>query len=197
MFSSESPQSIGLLGHDPNLRLQQEEACNTGDVHKLYNWLSEALANARHSDAFLTDTVNKALGLSSSGTCEELRQKCEYELNPALDKKDCEQHTCTKIENVHFKGAQSPLLEVDAASVQYPTLLSTSEVGIDHKLHLKDTNVAFWLSVFAFVYVNMSKSVGILQEVKVFVLEGDSKLFLLKKGKYGSNCFLYAFVLYI
>ncbi|XP_028738233.1 protein TASOR isoform X2 [Peromyscus leucopus] len=123
----ESPQSIGLLGHDPNLRLQQEEACNTGDVHKLYNWLSEALANARHSDAFLTDTVNKALGLSSSGTCEELRQTCEYELNPALDKKDCEQHTCTKIENVHFKGAQSPLLEVDAASVQYPTLLSTSE----------------------------------------------------------------------
>ncbi|XP_041518249.1 protein TASOR isoform X2 [Microtus oregoni] len=128
----ESPQSIGLLGHDPNLRLQQEEACNIGDAHKLYNWLSEALANerhsdARHSDAFLTDTVNKALGLSSSGACEELRQKCDYELNPPLDKKDCEQPACTKVENVHFKGAQSPLLEVDAASVKYPTLASTSE----------------------------------------------------------------------
>ncbi|KAH0514850.1 Protein TASOR [Microtus ochrogaster] len=128
----ESPQSIGLLGHDPNLRLQQEEACNIGDAHKLYNWLSEALANerhsdARHSDAFLTDTVNKALGLSSnSGACEELRQKCDYELNPPLDKKDCEQPACTKVENVHFKGAQSPLLEVDAASVKYPTLASST-----------------------------------------------------------------------
>ncbi|KAL1781235.1 TASOR isoform X1 [Sigmodon hispidus] len=130
----ESPQSIGLLGHDPNLRLQQEETCNIGDIHKLYNWLSETVANARHSDAFLTDTVNKALGLSSSGTCEDLRRKCEYELNPTLDNKDCEQPACTKIENVHFKGAQSPLLEVDPASVKYPTLLSTNEVGIDHKL---------------------------------------------------------------
>ncbi|XP_021518089.1 protein TASOR isoform X2 [Meriones unguiculatus] len=123
----ENPQSIGLLGHDPNLTLQQEDTCNTGDIHKLYNWLSEALANARHSDAFLTDTVNKALGLSSSGSYEELKQKCENKLNPALDKKDCEQPACTKIENVHFKGAPSPLLEVDAAPVKYPTLLSTSE----------------------------------------------------------------------
>ncbi|XP_076787423.1 protein TASOR isoform X4 [Arvicanthis niloticus] len=124
----ESPQSTGLLGHDPNLRLQQEDACNTGDIHKLYNWLSEALANARHSDGFLTDTVNKALGLSSSGSYEELKQKCDYELNPTLDKKECEQPACTKIENVHFKDAQSPLLEVDAAaSVKYPTLLSSSE----------------------------------------------------------------------
>ncbi|XP_028609922.1 protein TASOR isoform X3 [Grammomys surdaster] len=124
----ESPQSVGLLGHDPNLRLQQEDACNTGDIHKLYNWLSEALANARHSDGFLTDTVNKALGLSSSGTYEELKQKCDYELNPTLDKKECEQPACTKIENVHCKDAQSPLLEVDAASsVKYPTLLSSSE----------------------------------------------------------------------
>ncbi|XP_051032708.1 protein TASOR isoform X3 [Phodopus roborovskii] len=123
----ESPQSIGLLGHEPNLRLQQEESCNIGDIHNLYNWLSEKLAKARHSDAFLTDTVNKALGLSSSGTCEELRQKCEYELNPALDKKDCEQPACTKIENVHFKSAQSPLPEVDVASVKFPTLLSTNE----------------------------------------------------------------------
>ncbi|XP_031218479.1 protein TASOR isoform X2 [Mastomys coucha] len=123
----ESPQSIGLLGHDPNLRLQQEEAGNPGDIHKLYNWLSEALANARHSDGFLTDTVNKALGLSSSGTYEELKQKCDFELNPTLDKKECEQPACAKIENVHFKDSQSPLLEVDAASVKYPTHLSSSE----------------------------------------------------------------------
>ncbi|XP_029397621.1 protein TASOR isoform X2 [Mus pahari] len=122
----ESPQSIGLVGHDPNLRLQQEDSGNTGDIHKLYNWLSEALANARHSDGFLTETVNKALGLSSSGTYEELKQKCDYELNSTY-KKESEQPACTKIENVHFKDAQSPLLEVDAASVKYPTLLSSSE----------------------------------------------------------------------
>lgn len=138
-FSSESPQTIGLLGHDPNLRLQQEDAGNTGEIHKLYNWLSETLANARHSDGFLTDTVNKALGLSSSGTYEELKQKCDYELNHTLDKKEREHPACTtKIENVHFKDAQSPLLEVDATSVKYPTLLSSSEVGINHKLHFKE-----------------------------------------------------------
>ncbi|XP_052045918.1 protein TASOR isoform X3 [Apodemus sylvaticus] len=124
----ESPQTIGLLGHDPNLRLQQEDAGNTGEIHKLYNWLSETLANARHSDGFLTDTVNKALGLSSTGTYEELKQKCDYELNHTLDKKEREHPACTtKIENVHFKDAQSPLLEVDATSVKYPTLLSSSE----------------------------------------------------------------------
>lgn len=137
LFSSESPQSIGLLGQDPNLRVQQEDSGNTGDIHKLYNWLSEALANARHSDGFLTETVNKALGLSSSGAYEELKQKCDYELNSTLDKKESEQPACTKIENVHFKDAQSPLLEVDAASVKYPPLLSSSEVGINHKLHCK------------------------------------------------------------
>lgn len=120
------------------MRLQQEDACSTGDIHKLYNWISETLANARHSDAFLTETVNKALGLSSSGTYEELKQKCDYELNPTLDKKECEQPACTKIENVHFKDAQSPVLEVDAASGKYPPLLSSSEVGINHKLHLKE-----------------------------------------------------------
>ncbi|EDL75058.1 rCG39181 [Rattus norvegicus] len=132
----EPPQSVGLLGHDPNLRLQQEDACSTGDIHKLYNWISETLANARHSDAFLTETVNKALGLSSSGTYEELKQKCDYELNPTLDKKECEQPACTKIENVHFKDAQSPVLEVDAASGKYPPLLSSSEdpnlINVNH-----------------------------------------------------------------
>uniref|UniRef100_A0A2K5RKY3 Transcription activation suppressor n=1 Tax=Cebus imitator TaxID=2715852 RepID=A0A2K5RKY3_CEBIM len=134
-----SPQPIGLLGHDADLRRQQQDTCNSGvaDIHRLFNWLSETLANARHSDASLTDTVNKALGLSTDDAYEELRQKHEYELNSTPDKKEYEQPTCAKIENAHFKGTQSLLLEVDTAS-KYSVAVSTSEVGTDHKLHLKE-----------------------------------------------------------
>ncbi|XP_036187747.1 protein TASOR isoform X4 [Myotis myotis] len=134
----ESPQPIGSLGHDTDL--QQEDTSNSGvaGIHRLFNWLSETLANARNSDASLTDTVNKALGLSSDGAYEELRQKHEYELNSNPDKKEYEQLTCAKIENAHFKGTQIPLLEADTSSVKYPIALSTSEVGTDHKLHLKE-----------------------------------------------------------
>ncbi|XP_018879435.1 protein TASOR isoform X2 [Gorilla gorilla gorilla] len=135
----ESPQPIGSLGHDADLRRQQQDTCNSGiaDIHRLFNWLSETLANARHSDASLTDTVNKALGLSTDDAYEELRQKHEYELNSTPDKKDYEQPTCAKVENAQFKGTQSLLLEVDATS-KYSVAISTSEVGTDHKLHLKE-----------------------------------------------------------
>lgn len=117
----ESPQPIGSLGHDADLRQQQQDTSNSGvaDIHRLFNWLSETLANARHSDASLTDTVNKALGLNTDDPYEELRQKHEYELN-SPDKKEYEQPTCAKIENVHFKGTQSPLLEIDTSLLKYP-----------------------------------------------------------------------------
>ncbi|EHB00388.1 hypothetical protein GW7_00203 [Heterocephalus glaber] len=135
----ESPQPVGLVGHDADLRRQQQDTCNSGsgDIHRLFNWLSETLANARHSDASLTDTVNKALGLNTDDAYEELRQNHEYKLNSVSDKKGYEQPTCIKIENVHFKGVQSPLLEVNTSSLKYPVAVS-SEVGIDHKLHLKE-----------------------------------------------------------
>ncbi|XP_057562335.1 protein TASOR isoform X2 [Hippopotamus amphibius kiboko] len=136
----ESPQPVGCLAHDADLRRQQQDTPNSGiaDIHRLFNWLSETLASARHSDASLTDTVNKALGFSSDGAYEEMRQKHEYELNSTLDKKEYEQSTCAKIENAHFKDTQSPLLEVDTSSLKYPVAVSTSEVGTDHKLHLKE-----------------------------------------------------------
>ncbi|XP_007192344.1 protein TASOR isoform X4 [Balaenoptera acutorostrata] len=136
----ESPQLVGSLGHDADLRRQQQDTSNSSiaDIHRLFNWLSETLANARHSDASLTDTVNKALGLSSDDAREEMRQKHEYELNSTLDKKEYEQPTCANIENAHFKDTQSPLLEVDTSSLKYPVAVSTSEVGTDHKLHLKE-----------------------------------------------------------
>ncbi|XP_053753739.1 protein TASOR isoform X6 [Panthera pardus] len=139
-FGSESLQPIGSLGHDADLRPQQQDTSNSGvaDIHRLFNWLSETLANARHSDASLTDTVNKALGLNTDDAYEELRQKHEYELNSPADKKEYEQPTCAKIENVHFKGTQSPLLEIDTSLLKYPVAVSTSEVGTDHKLHLKE-----------------------------------------------------------
>ncbi|KAM6176895.1 protein TASOR isoform 2-T2 [Erethizon dorsatum] len=123
----ESPQPIGLVGHDADLRRQQQDTCNSGvgDIHRLFNWLSETLANARHSDASLTDTVNKALGLNTDDAYEELRQK--HKLNSISDKKEYEQPTCTKIENVHFKGVQGPLLEFNTSSLKYPVAVSTSE----------------------------------------------------------------------
>ncbi|XP_012661613.1 protein TASOR isoform X1 [Otolemur garnettii] len=138
----ESPQSIGSVGYEADLRRQQQDSCSSGvaDVHRLFNWLSETLASARHSDASLTDTVNKALGLSTGDSYrqEELRQKHEYELNSTPDKKEYEQPPCSNIENEHFKGTQSPLLEVDTASLKYPVAISASDKGIDHKLHLKE-----------------------------------------------------------
>ncbi|XP_064451067.1 protein TASOR isoform X8 [Mirounga angustirostris] len=136
----ESSQPVGSLGHDVDLRQQRQDTSNSGvaDIHRLFNWLSETLANARHSDASLTDTVNKALGLNTDDACEELRQKHEYELNSPPDKKEYEQPTCAKMENVHFKGTQSPLLEVDTSLLKYPIAVSTSEAGTDHKLHLKE-----------------------------------------------------------
>ncbi|XP_020027410.2 protein TASOR isoform X3 [Castor canadensis] len=132
----ESPQPIGLLGHNADLRLQQQDTCNK-DIHKLFNWLSETLANARHSDASLTDTVNKALGLNTDDAYEELRQKHKYELSCTTDKNEYEQPTCAKIENTHFKGVPSPLLEVDTTSLKFPGG-STSDIGTDHKLHVKE-----------------------------------------------------------
>ncbi|XP_011370110.1 protein TASOR isoform X6 [Pteropus vampyrus] len=139
-FGSESPQPVVSLGHDADLRQQQQDTSNSGvaDIHRLFNWLSETLANARHSDASLTDTVNKALGLSTDDAYEELRQKHEYELNSNPEKKEYEQPTCAKIENAHCKGTQSPLLEADKSSLKYPVAVSTREVGTDHKLHLKE-----------------------------------------------------------
>ncbi|KAM5314240.1 protein TASOR isoform 2-T2 [Glossophaga mutica] len=137
----ESSQPVGSLGHDADLRQQQQDTSNSGvsDIHRLFNWLSETLANARHSDASLTDTVNKALGLSTDGAYEELRQKHdEYDLNSNPDKKEYDQPTCTKIENAHFKDTQSPLPEADKSSVKYHVAVSTSEVGTDYKLHLKE-----------------------------------------------------------
>ncbi|XP_037654506.1 protein TASOR isoform X3 [Choloepus didactylus] len=139
----ECPQPIGSLRsprHGTDLRRQQHDTSDSGiaDIHRLFNWLSETLANARHSDASLTDTVNKALGLTAGDAYEELRQKHEYKLNSTQDKKEFEQPTGTKIENAHFKGTQSPLLDIDTSSLKCPVAVSTSEVGTDHKLHFKE-----------------------------------------------------------
>lgn len=155
LFSLESSQPLVSLGHDADSRQQQQDTSNSGvaDIHRLFNWLSETLANARHSDASLTDTVNKALGLTTDDAYEELRQKHEYELNSNPDKKEYEQPTCAKIENAHCKGTQSPLLEADKSSLKYPVAVSTREVGTDHKLHLKEVSICLLIILFAFVNV--------------------------------------------
>ncbi|XP_049632112.1 protein TASOR isoform X2 [Suncus etruscus] len=131
----ESPQSFGLLGHEGDLRWQQQDASNSGiaDIHRIFNWLSEKLAHARHSDATLTETVNKALGLSTDDSHEELRQKHEYELNSTTDKKEYDQHAFAKIENVRSTGTQSPLLEINTSSLKHPVAVCTSEAGSDPK----------------------------------------------------------------
>lgn len=131
----ESPQSFGLLGHEGDLRWQQQDASNSGiaDIHRLFNWLSETLAHARQSDATLTETVNKALGLSTDDSYEELRQRHEYELNSTLVKKEYDQHAFAKIENVHTMDTQSPLLDIDTSSLKHPVAVCTSEAGSDPK----------------------------------------------------------------
>ncbi|KAK2503155.1 hypothetical protein MC885_016182 [Smutsia gigantea] len=134
----ESPRLAGSLGHDADWSQRPQDAppSSLADIHRLFNWLSETLANARHSDASLTDTVNKALGLSADDACEGLRRKHEDELDS--DKKEHERPTCAKTEKARFKGTQSPLVEVDTSSLRYPFAVSSSEVGPEHKLHLKE-----------------------------------------------------------
>lgn len=164
-FPSESPQPVGSLGHEADLRRQQQDTSNSGvaDIHRLFNWLSETLANARHSDASLTDTVNKALGLSSDDAYEEMRQKHEYELSSTLDKKEYEQPPGAKIENARFKDTQSPLLDVDPSSLKYPVGVSTSEVGTDHKFHLKEVSLYHWITFVCFCdYLCGREDVGVL-----------------------------------
>ncbi|XP_040850595.1 protein TASOR isoform X8 [Ochotona curzoniae] len=135
----ESSQPVGSLGHDADLRQQQQDTRNCGtDVHRLFTWLSETLANARHSDASLTDTVNKALGLSTDVSYEEPRQKPEYEVNTTPDKKEHEQLPCPKMENTHFKGTRSSVLEVDTASLKYPRAAVCSSEDTEHKLRVKE-----------------------------------------------------------
>ncbi|XP_017535692.3 protein TASOR isoform X4 [Manis javanica] len=134
----ESPQLVGSLGHDAdwNQRPQDTPPSGLANVHRLFHWLSETLANARHSDASLTDTVNKALGLSADDAYEELRQKRKDALNP--DKKEYEQPAGAKTEKARFKGTQSSLVEADPSSLRYPFAVSGSEVGPKHKLPLKE-----------------------------------------------------------
>lgn len=147
------------------MRQQLQDTSNSGvaDIHRLFNWLSETLANARHSDASLTDTVNKALGLNTDDAYEELRQKHEYELSSPPDKKEYEQPTCAKIESVHFKGTQSPLLEVDTSLLKYPVAGSTGEAGMDHKLHLKEVSMCLLIIYVVFVNVCLEEDVGVFQ----------------------------------
>ncbi|KAM6170308.1 protein TASOR isoform 2-T2 [Rhynchocyon petersi] len=140
----EFPQPVAssltsALGHDVDSRRQQQDTSNprVGDV-RLFNWLSESFTNTHCSDAPLTNTVDKAVGLSTDDACEELRQKHEYELNSIQDKREYERPTCTKIENVHFKNTQSPLLGIDTSSSKFPVGVTTSEGGTDHKLHMKE-----------------------------------------------------------
>ena len=193
-FPSESSQPVGSLGHEADLRRQQQDTSNSGvaDIHRLFNWLSETLANARHSDASLTDTVNKALGLSSDDAYEEMRQKHEYELSSTLDKKEYEQSTGAKIENARFKDTQSPLLDIDPSSLKYPVGVSTSEVGTDHKFHLKEVSLYDWIIFVCFCeYLCEREMVGVLVfllhkemiHISVIVSVPDSicKLFLVTK----------------
>lgn len=170
-FSSESSQPVGSLGHDADLRQQQQDTRNCGtDVHRLFTWLSETLANARHSDASLTDTVNKALGLSTDVSYEEPRQKPEYEVNTTPDKKEHEQLPCPKMENTHFKGTRSSVLEVDTASLKYPRAAVCSSEDTEHKLRVKE--VSFCLLLF-FLLSNVCEreDVGV-----VFLFQKQTKL---------------------
>ena len=140
----------------------------------------------------LTDTVNKALGLSSDVAYEEMRQKHEYDLSSTLDKKEYEQPTGAKIENARFKDTQSPLLDVDPSSLKYPVGVSTNEVGTDHKFHLKEVSLYHWIIFVCFCeYLCEREDVGVLVflfhkdmihiSVIVSVLDSIFKLFLVTK----------------
>ncbi|XP_039402847.1 protein TASOR isoform X2 [Mauremys reevesii] len=145
--TSESPQSVfsiitGLGGHDTDLRQQDVSDPAVTDTHGLIKLLLETLASAGHLDSSLARSVNQALGLDTD-EIEDLRLKHEYESIPAQDKEEHVLPNIAQAENVNFKDPHSPvMLETEATCLAYPTdvdlRLSSSEVGVDHTLRLKE-----------------------------------------------------------
>ncbi|XP_043834576.1 protein TASOR isoform X2 [Dromiciops gliroides] len=142
-----SPHSVfslitGFGGQDTDLRQQDSSDSGITDTRALIKLLLETLTNSRNLDPTLAYSVNQALGCSDE-TRDDLRPKHEYELISAQNKEEYEQPSCTKVENINCKDSKSPnVLEADASSLKYPIdvdlRVSSSEVGSEPKLHLKE-----------------------------------------------------------
>ncbi|XP_020826234.1 protein TASOR isoform X4 [Phascolarctos cinereus] len=142
-----SPRSVfslisGFGGHDTDLRQQDSSDSGITDTRALIKLLLETLTSSRNLDPTLAYSVNQALGCGDE-TRDDLRPKHEYELISAQNKEEYEQPSCTKVENINCKDPKSPIvLEADASSLKYPVdvdlRVSSSEVGSEPKLHLKE-----------------------------------------------------------
>ncbi|XP_027691636.1 protein TASOR isoform X3 [Vombatus ursinus] len=138
-----SPHSVfsllsGFGGHDTDLRQQDSSDSGVTDTRALIKLLVETLTNSRNLDPTLAYSVNQALGCG-----DESKPKHEYELTSAQNKEEYEQPSCTKVENINCKDPKSPIvLEADVSSLKYPIdvdlRVSSSEVGSEPKLHLKE-----------------------------------------------------------
>uniref|UniRef100_A0A4X2KTR9 Transcription activation suppressor n=1 Tax=Vombatus ursinus TaxID=29139 RepID=A0A4X2KTR9_VOMUR len=128
----------GFGGHDTDLRQQDSSDSGVTDTRALIKLLVETLTNSRNLDPTLAYSVNQALGCG-----DESKPKHEYELTSAQNKEEYEQPSCTKVENINCKDPKSPIvLEADVSSLKYPIdvdlRVSSSEVGSEPKLHLKE-----------------------------------------------------------
>ncbi|NXP46068.1 TASOR protein, partial [Heliornis fulica] len=136
VFSVNTP----LGGPDTDLRQQDVSNPAVADTHVLVKLLLETLANTRHLDSPLAQSVNQPLGLSTDEMEEDVRHNYEYETVPEQDKDNHELLNTAQAEN--FQDPLSPvMLETDAACLPYPVdidmRLSASEVSLEHVLHLK------------------------------------------------------------
>ncbi|XP_015730503.1 protein TASOR isoform X5 [Coturnix japonica] len=144
----EPPQAVfsiisGLSGHDADLTHQDVSDPAVTDTHGLIKLLLETIANSRHLDSSLAQSVNQALGLNTDEVEEYMRQSYEYESIPAQDKDGHELPDAAQAEPVNFKDTQSPvMLETDAACLPFAIDVNlrfpASEVGLEHTLVLKE-----------------------------------------------------------
>ncbi|XP_074055239.1 protein TASOR isoform X1 [Macrotis lagotis] len=152
-----SPHSVfsligGFGGHDTDLRQQDSADSGMTDTRALIKLLLETLTNSRNLDPTLAYSVNQALGCSDEAR-DDLRPKQEYEFVSAQNQEEYEQPSCTKGENINCKDPKSPVvLEADASSLKYPIdadiKVSSSEVGSEPKLHLKEDSKSSSVSNF-------------------------------------------------
>ncbi|NXL76042.1 TASOR protein, partial [Leptocoma aspasia] len=128
-------------GHESDLR-QAEVSDAAADRDGLVQVLLERLATRGCWDPALVQSLSQVLGTEEIE--EDMRQKYEYESNPAQDRDDHELPNTAQADNVTFKDPQSPAeLEADVLCLPYPVDVSLqlppNEAALDHTLQVSET----------------------------------------------------------
>ncbi|NXH46468.1 TASOR protein, partial [Dicaeum eximium] len=142
----DSPHSVlstnsDHAGQESDLR-QGDVSDTAADMDRLMKALLEMAAAGRWDPA-VVQSVSQALGTEEIE--EYMRQKYEYESNPAQDRDDHELPNTAQADNVTCKDLQSPaVLETDVPCLPYPIDVSLqlppNEAALEDTLHLQEAS---------------------------------------------------------